>query len=72
MFGGGTSIHASLFQPGSTLAGRLAAEFQDPVSALHVASLFYLALVLLVIGVATNLIARTISGRFNAQVALAR
>ena len=38
----------ALFQPGDTLASRIAAQYQGAVSNLHVASIMYLALILLV------------------------
>jgi phosphate transport system permease protein len=65
--GDGSLIHASLFQPGATLASRIALDFQFTVSELHTASLFYLAVILLAIGLVTNLIAQLIARRFDAQ-----
>ena len=72
MIGDGSGIHASLFLPGNSLASRIASEFNSPESKLHVPSLFYLALILLVIGLATSLFARTIASRFDVQRTLAR
>lgn len=69
--GDASNIQASLFQPGATLASRVAVDFQFTVSKLHTASLFYLALILLVIGVLTSLAARLIAGRFDVNRALA-
>lgn len=65
VFGDGSFIHTSLFEPGLSLAARLALEFEASISRLHTASMFYLALVLLAIGLTTNLIARRIGGRFE-------
>jgi phosphate transport system permease protein len=65
--GDGTSIHLSLFSTGSTLGARIGNDFPTTVSNLHVASLFYLALILLVIGIGTSLIAQAIAGRFGVQ-----
>lgn len=62
----------SLFQGGETLAEKIATQFPSPVSTLHVASLFYAGLVLLVIGLMTSLAARAISGRFDVQRAYGR
>ncbi len=62
-----TEIHTSLFQPGSTLASVIVNEFDSPVNSLHVASMFYLALVLLAIGLVTSLAARLIARRFDVQ-----
>jgi phosphate transport system permease protein len=70
--GDGSTIHASLFLPGTTLASKIANDFQNTVSNLHVASLFYLALILLAIGIATSLIAQAISHRFDVSASLPR
>ena len=69
--GAGSAIHASLFLPGDTLASRIAFQFQGATSQLHIASLFYLALILLVIGLVTNLFAQWIGRRFDVQAGLA-
>jgi len=71
MIGDGAGIH-SLFLPGNSLASRIATEFNSPESHLHIPSLFYLALILLVIGLTTSLLARTIASRFDVQRVLAR
>jgi phosphate transport system permease protein len=65
VIGGGNFIHRNVFDTGNTLAARIALDIGYVVSKLHTASLFYLALVLLVIGVITNLIARAISARYD-------
>jgi phosphate transport system permease protein len=70
VIGGGSTLHASLFQPGSTLASRIINEIPSPVNGLHVPSLFYLALILLVIGVLTNLIAQAIAQRLGGDQAM--
>jgi phosphate transport system permease protein len=67
VIGDGSGIHASLFQPGATLASRIALDFQFTVSKLHTASLFYLALILLVLGLLTSLTAQAIARRFDVQ-----
>lgn len=64
-------VKASLFEPASTMAGLIALQFQSPDNNLHIAAMFYLALVLLAIGMATSLIARAIAGRFDVQRTLA-
>ena len=71
VIGGGFFIHTSLFETGSTLAGRIANDAPFIVSPLHRASLFYLAVILLVIGIVTNLLARAISARFDVHRSLA-
>ena len=63
VIGAGWFIRADLFGPGDTLASRIAGQYQGAVSNLQVASLFYLAAILLVIGLVTNLIAQLIVGR---------
>ena len=67
VIGSATAIHGSLFQPGDTLASRIAAQFQGAASALQTSSLFYLAAILLVIGLVTNLLALVIVRRFEIQ-----
>jgi phosphate transport system permease protein len=70
--GGGASINTSLFKPGMSLAARIATDFPNTVSNLHVASLFYLAVILLVIGVAASLAAQAIASRFSVEGVLAK
>jgi phosphate transport system permease protein len=65
VIGAGNAIHASLFQTGDTLAARIALQFQGAFSKQHTASLFYLAAILLVIGLLTNLFAQWIGRRFD-------
>src|SRR5438270_2470168 len=55
VIGAGSAIRASLFDTGDTLASRIALQFIGAFSKLQTASLFYLALILLVIGLITNL-----------------
>jgi len=65
VIGSATAIHVSFFQPGDTLASRIASQYQGAVSGLQTSSLFYLAGILLVIGLLTNLIAEIIVRRFE-------
>ena len=65
VIGDGTNAHLNLFENGNTLAGRIALEIAFIVNPLHRASLFYLAFILLVIGLAVNLIARSIASRYD-------
>jgi phosphate transport system permease protein len=60
--GGSVNSPINLFQGGATLASQIATQFASPVSDLQTSSLFYLAAILLVFSVATNLAARRISG----------
>ncbi len=65
VIGSATASPTSLYQPGDTLASRIAAQFQGAVSNLQISALFYLAAILLVIGLVTNLIALWIVRRFE-------
>jgi phosphate transport system permease protein len=65
VIGAGSEIKASLFDTGDTMAARIALQFPGAFSKLHFGALFYLALILLVIGVITNLFAQWIGRRFN-------
>jgi phosphate transport system permease protein len=65
VIGAGSAIHASLFTTGDTLAARIASQFQSATDDLHVAALFYLGVILLVIGLISNLFAQWIGRRFD-------
>ena len=60
-------LQRSLFAPGDTLASRVANQYQGAVSNIQVASLIYLALILLVITFVTNVAAQRIVRRFELQ-----
>ncbi len=64
---GNSGIHASVFAPGDTLASRIAGQFIGASTKLQISSLFYLAAILLVIGLLTNLLAQVIVRRFEFQ-----
>ena len=53
-------IHISLFPPAATLAAQLASEYQGSATKLQTASLFYLAVILLVMSLVVNVIARLV------------
>jgi phosphate transport system permease protein len=72
VIGAGSLAHRSLFETGDTLASRIALQFPNAFTKLHFAALFYLAAILLVIGLISNLIAQWIAYRFNPARALAR
>jgi len=72
VIGAGWLIQSSLFGPGDTLASRIVSQYQGAVTRLQIASLFYLAAILLVIGLVTNLIAQVIVRRFDVYGAKAR
>ena len=58
-------LHRSIFEPGDTLASRTASQYQGAVSNIQIASLIYLALILLVITFVTNFAAQRIVKRFD-------
>jgi phosphate transport system permease protein len=60
-------IHVSLFQNGDTIASRIAAQYQAADTNIHIASLVYLALILLVFSLVTNVAAQLIVRRFEFQ-----
>ncbi|MBV8079026.1 MAG: phosphate ABC transporter permease subunit PstC [Actinobacteria bacterium] len=60
-------FHISLFKTGNTLASQIAANYQGASTNLQVASLVYLALILLVITFIANLGAQRIVKRFELQ-----
>jgi phosphate transport system permease protein len=60
-------IHVSLFQNGDTLASRIAAQYQAAATNIHIAALVYLALILLVFSLITNVAAQLIVRRFEFQ-----
>jgi phosphate transport system permease protein len=67
VIGATLGIHISLFSNGDTLASRIASQYQGAPFAIHRAALVYLAVVLLVISLATNIGAQLIVRRFEFQ-----
>jgi phosphate transport system permease protein len=63
VIGGGSAIDPNLFQAGNTLAARIASEYQGAQTPLELASLFYLAAILLVFSLVVNLLGQTIIRR---------
>ena len=72
VIGAGNFINASLFQTGDTLASRIANQYSGATTNLHVSSLFYLGLILLVIEVVVNIAAQLIARRFDVHRVSAR
>jgi phosphate transport system permease protein len=60
VIGSFTGIQWNLFKPGDTLASKIAEEYQGAATNLQIASLIYLALILLVFSLIVNLIAQWI------------
>jgi phosphate transport system permease protein len=67
IIGAGSEIQGSLFKTGDTLAARIANQFPGALTELHKASLFYCGVILLVIGVFSNLVAQWIGRRFGVE-----
>ena len=69
VIGASVAINTSLFEPGDTLASRIAGQYQGADTALQVSSLVYLAVILLVFSLLTNIIAqlvvRRVAGRHH-------
>jgi phosphate transport system permease protein len=65
VIGAGNGINASLFGTGDTLASRIANQYASATSNLHISSLFYLGMILLVIELIVNVGAQLISRRFD-------
>jgi phosphate transport system permease protein len=72
VIGGATDSQLSLFEPGGTMASLIALQFPSAVSALHASSLYYLAALLLVIGITSNLLASWVGQRFGGAAGLSR
>jgi phosphate transport system permease protein len=64
------AVHVNVFEPGSTLAERIANQFQGALNNLHIAAMFYAGLILVVIGMITSIAARTIASRFDVNRAI--
>jgi phosphate transport system permease protein len=60
VIGNSAEISASLFKPAATLASVIANEFAEATSDMYVAALIELGLVLLVLGIALNVVARAL------------
>jgi phosphate transport system permease protein len=67
VIGGQTGIHWSIWSTGDTLASRIAAQYQGAVSNLQIASIAYLAVILLVFSLLANFTALLIVRRFDQQ-----
>ena len=65
VIGGGNSIDVSWFAPGDTLASRIAAQYQGATSQLQAGSILYLAAILMVISLVTNVAAQFVVRRFE-------
>jgi ABC-type phosphate transport system permease subunit len=60
-------LKLSIFEPGDTIASRVANQYAGAVSNIQVSALIYLGLVLLVITFVTNLAAQRVVKRFELQ-----
>jgi phosphate transport system permease protein len=68
VIGGTLGFHWSLFAPGDTMAARIAAQYQGAATALQTASLAYLAVILLVFSLITNVSAQLITRRIQSRM----
>jgi len=71
VIGNRVAINTSLFDPGDTLASRIAGQYQGADTAIQIASLVYLAVILLVFSLIANLaaqlIVRRVAGRHQTR-----
>ena len=65
VIGAGSAIRASLFETGDTMAARIANQFPGHLNDLHASALYYLGVILLAIGLLSNLLAQWIGRRFD-------
>jgi phosphate transport system permease protein len=72
LIGNRNEISASLFAPGYTMAAVIANEFTEAVGDLHLASLAYVALVLFLVTVLVNGLARILIWRVSGGTSAAR
>ncbi|MDX6544812.1 MAG: phosphate transport system permease protein [Gaiellales bacterium] len=70
VIGGTLNQSWSLFAPADTMAGRIASQYQGAATALQRSSLAYLAVILLVISLITNVSAQLISGRIQRRMGI--
>jgi len=63
VIGNNVAINADLFKPGDTLASRIAGQYQGADTALQLSSLVYLAVILLIFSLLTNIIAQVVVRR---------
>ena len=67
MIGNFIPLQRSIFEPGDTLASRVANQYQGAISNIQISALIYLALILLVITFVANFTAQRIVKRFDVQ-----
>jgi phosphate transport system permease protein len=60
-------LQRSIFEPGDTIASRLANQYQGAITNIQISALIYLGLILLVITFVTNYAAQRIVKRFEVQ-----
>ena len=65
VIGGGNVIPSSWFEPADTLGSRIAAQYQGATSVLQAGSILYLAAILMVISLVTNVVAQLVVARFE-------
>ena len=65
VIGAANAIHGNLFETGDTLASRIADQFPGATTSLHIASLFYLGMILLAFELVVNVAAQWIAYHFD-------
>ena len=63
--GGGNAVDASWFEPVSTLGSKIALEYQGATTQVQASSILYLAAILMVISLVTNVVAQLVVLRFE-------
>jgi phosphate transport system permease protein len=63
--GNGNAIPTSWFEPGDTLGSRIASQYQGATSELQAGSLLYLAAILMVISLVTNVLAQVVVTKYE-------
>jgi phosphate transport system permease protein len=72
VIGAGNAIHGNLFDTGDTIASRIADQFTGASPGRWLSSLFYCAVVLLVLELIVNLVAQLIVRRYERRMGVAR
>jgi len=65
VIGDASNRSVNLFQPGTSIAARIANQFVGATNALQTSAMFYAGLLLVIIGMLTSIAARAIAGRFD-------
>jgi phosphate transport system permease protein len=72
VIGGTEGVHSNIFLPADTLASRIAGQYQGATTQLQISSIAYLGVILLVLSVIFNGVARMLVGKARGRVQEAR